>query len=173
MILKIIGSIMVISASVFIGYYMSGDCSQRPVQLRVLQDMLRMLENEIKFFSTYIPDAFEKICSSIDNPVREFFVSTAEKLKKEPGINASLAWEKAIRDNMCKTALNEEDRDILLSFGKMLGNSDAEGQMKNIGYMLQQLKMQEKKAEEDKRKNENLYRILGILGGITVVLFLI
>ena len=173
MILKIIGSIMVISASSFIGYFLSGDCSKRPVQLRILQDMIRMLENEIKFLSSYISEAFERICSSIDSPVKEFFKATVEKLKNEPGMNASHAWEMAITENMHKTALNAEDKDILLAFGKMLGNSDTEGQVKNIEFLLHQLNLQEKKAEENKRKNENLYKTLGLLGGIAAVLILI
>jgi len=141
--------------------------------LRILQDMIRMLENEIKFFSTYISDAFRKICSSIDSPVKEFFMSTVEKLEKEQGINASLAWEMAVRENIGKTALNAEDMDVLLAFGKMLGNSDLEGQLKNTGFLLQQLGLQEKKAEEKKKKNERLYRTLGLLGGIATVVVLI
>ena len=37
------------------------------------------------------------------------------------------------------TALNREDEQILLSFGKSLGNTDLEGQIKNIRLTLAQL----------------------------------
>lgn len=171
--LKIIGSIMVISASSFIGYFISGDCSKRPVQLRDLQGMIRMLENEIRFLSSYIPEAFERIYKSVDSPVKDFFKATVENLKNDSSLNASCAWEMAITENIHKTALNEEDRDILLAFGKMLGNSDIEGQIKNTGFVLHQLSLQEKKAEENKKRNETLYKTLGLLGGIAAVLVLI
>jgi len=173
MTIKIIGSIIVVAASSFIGFFISKDCSKRPLQLRILQGLMQMLENEIRFLSSYIPDAFKRIYESVDNPVAEFFKATIENLNDDSGLNASQAWEMAISNNIFKTALNGEDRDILVSFGKMLGNSDIEGQIKNIGFILHQLNLQEKKAEENKRKNETLFKTLGFLGGIAVVLILI
>ncbi len=173
MILKIIGSIIVITASSFIGVFISKDCSKRPLQLKLLQSLIQMLENEIRFLSNYIPDAFKRISESVDNPVTEFFRATIDNLNNDSGLNASQAWEMAISSNIYKTALNREDRDILINFGKMLGNSDIEGQIKNIGFVLHQLSLQEKKAEENKKKNETLYKTLGFLGGIAVVLILI
>lgn len=173
MILKLIGSVMVISASSLAGYLVARDCSRRPGQLRDLQIMIRMLENEIKFLSSFIPDAFERICRWMDSPVKVFFEAALEKIKSDPGINLSSAWETAVMENVDKTALNAEDRDIVLAFGKMLGNSDLEGQMKNIEFTLQQLSLQERKAEENKKKNEKLYKTLGFLGGLATVIVLI
>lgn len=173
MILKIIGSIIVVTSSSLIGYLVSKDCSKRPLQLRILQNMIQMLENEIRFLSSYIPDAFKRISESVDNPVAEFFIAAFGNLNNDSSLNASQAWEMAISSNIHKTALNREDRDILINFGKMLGNSDLEGQLKNIGFVLNQLCLQEKKAEENKKKNETLYKTLGFLGGIAVVLVLI
>ena len=173
MILKIIGSIIVVTASSFIGCFLSKDCSKRPLQLKILQGLIQMLENEIRFLSSYIPDAFKRIYESVDSPAAEFFKATIENLNNDSSLNASQAWEMAISKNIYKTALNGEDRDTLVNFGKMLGNSDLEGQIKNIEFVLHQLSLQEKKAEETKRKNETLYKTLGFLGGIAVVLVLI
>jgi stage III sporulation protein AB len=170
MILKILGSIIIITASSFIGYYLSFNCSKRPLQLKTLQGLIKVLENEIRFLSSYIPDAFKRIYKSVDSPVAEFFKGTVENLNSDKGLNASQAWEMSISKNIFKTALNKEDKEILISFGKMLGNSDLEGQIKNIGFILNQLDQQEKKAEEIKKKNETLYRALGFLGGVAIIL---
>jgi stage III sporulation protein AB len=71
------------------------------------------------------------------------------------------------------TALNKEDEQVLLSFGRSLGNTDLDGQIRNIRLTLGQLAMQERKAEENRKKNESMYRSLGILGGMAVVIVLV
>jgi stage III sporulation protein AB len=164
---------MVIATSAFLGYYLSLDCSKRPGQLRVLQGLLTMLENEICFLSSLLTDSFKKISASSDSVVAEIFDDTVKILNAGEGFNAFEAWETAVRNNIKKTSLNKEDEEILVSFGKMLGASDIEGQIKNIRLTLNQLKMQEQKAEESKKKNESMYRSLGILGGLALVIILI
>lgn len=79
----------------------------------------------------------------------------------------------AVKENIKKTALKKEDEAIVLSFGKMLGASDLEGQISNIRLTLTQLKMQEEKAEEEKEKNKTMYMNLGVLGGLAIVIILI
>lgn len=172
MLLKIIGSIIVMAASGFLGYILSRDCSRRPQELRVLQGLLQMFESEISFLSNLLADSFERIYRSSSDEVAAFFGNTAANLRLEKALNASQAWEKAIRENIGRTALNKEDEAILLSFGKMLGSTDLEGQLQNIRLAVNQLKMQEQKAEERRKKNEAMYRSLGILGGIAVVIVL-
>ena len=79
----------------------------------------------------------------------------------------------SIKNNIKKTAFDKEDEKILLDFGQMLGVSDLEGQLKNIRFTLRQLEIQEKKAEEARRKNETMYRRLGVLGGLALIILLI
>ncbi|MCX8129018.1 MAG: stage III sporulation protein SpoIIIAB [Clostridia bacterium] len=173
MILKVIGSLIIILASSFLGYSFSRDCSKRPQELRALQTMLKMFENEIIFLSNILSDAFEKISRSNKSQAADFFRNTVEILKNEKSLNASDAWEKAVKNSIGKTSLNREDEEILVSFGRMLGSSDVEGQIKNIEMTVNQLKLQEYKAEEAKKKYETLYKTLGVLGGLTIVIVLV
>lgn len=173
MLFKIAGSLMVIVSCAFLGLVLSNDCKRRPQQLRELQSLLQMFENQITYLSDVIPEAFERISRVGSSETRIFFSETVEILKKEGAISASQAWEQAVRQNIKKTSLNLEDEEIIAAFGRMLGSSDLEGQVKNIRLTLGQLKLQEEKAEESRRNNEKMYRSLGILGGIAVVIVLL
>jgi len=173
MLLKICGSIIVILSCSFIGMILSRDCVRRPSQLRELQSILQMLENQISYLCNVITEAFEKIAMAGGSEACIFFTRTIEILKEEKTITASQAWERAVTQCIRKTALNMEDKEILLAFGKLLGNTDMEGQIGNIRLTLGQLKLQEEKAEENRKKNESMYRSLGILGGIAVVTVLL
>lgn len=173
MLFKLIGSLLIMAASSFLGVYFSKECARRPRELRELQRLLQMFENEISFLSSTVTEAFIKLSGYYESNIRLFFSQAAEILMHKNGINASEAWEMAVKENIKKTALKKEDEAIVLSFGKMLGASDLEGQISNIRLTLTQLKMQEEKAEEEKEKNKTMYMNLGVLGGLAIVIILI
>jgi len=172
MIIKFLGAIALIAATSFIGYSLAADCSKRPRALRELQALLQMLENEINYFSNLLSEAFIRIYEGSNSETAILFREASKKLGTN-GVTADAAWEEAIEENYTKLSLNKEDKAILLTFGKMLGNSDLEGQMNNIKLISSQLKLQELKAEQMRLKNEKMYRSLGVLSGlaITVILF--
>ena len=172
MIFKLLGSIIVLLSSGFLGHILSTDCKKRPQQLRELQALLQMFENRISYLADVVTEAFDRIYSCTGSEVGIFFAAASEKLKSNRGIGASAAWEAAVRENIKKTSLNKEDEEILVSFGKILGSSDLEGQIKNIRLTINQLNVQEDKAERARSKNEGMYRSLGILGGLAVVIVL-
>ncbi|HEY8348579.1 MAG TPA: stage III sporulation protein SpoIIIAB [Clostridiales bacterium] len=172
MFLKVLGSIIVLLSSSFLGYIMSRDCSKRPQQLRSLQNLLQMFENQISYSSDVLAEAFERI-SRAGGETGIFFRTTVDLLKNGSAANASEAWEKAVKKCIGRTALKREDEQILLSFGKSLGSTDLEGQIKNIRLALGQLALQVEKAEENRKKNESMYKSLGILGGLALVIILI
>ncbi len=172
MLVKLIGCAIVLISCSLLGYTYSQKYSRRPGELRTLQALFHMFENEISFLSNILTDAFLKIYKCTDSCVGAFFNSTVENLRSEAGFDASEAWTQAIKGNIQSTSLNSEDEEILISFGKMLGGSDLEGQIKNIRLTVNQLKLQEQKAEELKVKNEAMFKYLGVLGGLAIIIIL-
>jgi len=173
MLFKIAGSMIVILSCTFLGFVLSNDCRKRPQQLRELQSLLQMFENQISYLSDVISEAFERISKVGSSETHIFFSKTIEILNKERTASAPEAWEQAVRQNIKKTSLNLEDEEVLVAFGKLLGRSDIDGQVKNIRLTLGHLKLQEEKAEDSRKSNEKMYRSLGILGGIAVVIVLL
>ena len=170
MLLKVIGSLIVLISSSLLGFSYAKTYAKRPIELKVLQSLLQIFENEISFLSNVLEDAFFKVNKCSDSTVATFFEGAAKNLNE--GFCADEAWEKAVKDNIRKTNLNSEDESIIISFGKMLGSSDLEGQIKNIHLTVNLLKIQEQKAEELKAKNESMYKNLGILGGAAIIILL-
>lgn len=173
MLLKIAGSIIVVLSCSFLGFVLSQDLKKRPRQLRELQGLLQMFENQITYLSDIIIEAFERISMVGRCGTCVFFKRTAEILREDGSCSAPGAWERAVRECIRETSLNKEDEEILAAFGKSLGNTDLEGQIKNIRLTLSQLKVQEDKAEENRNRNERMYRSLGLLGGAAIVILLL
>lgn len=172
MVFKLLGCIIVIAASSLLGYSLSRDFARRPQQLRELQGLLQIFENEITYLSSPLKEAFEKIGQAGRTEAAAIFLITAGKLERGQGATAYECWKAAVTESIGRTALNGEDTEILVSFGKILGSSDLDGQIKNIRLALAQLKLQEQKAEECRAKNEGMYKKLGVLGGLALVILL-
>lgn len=171
--LKLLAAIMVVVSSTVLGFSLSREFSRRTAQLRELQVLMQMFENEIRFLSSVLVNAFEKLCKSSKSEIKIFFLETIINLESHEGYGAKEAWEKAVKDNIKYTSLNDEDREILLEFGNILGSTDKEGQINNIRHLISRLKIQENKAEELRRRNESMYKKLGLLGGLAIVIVLL
>ena len=87
--------------------------------------------------------------------------------------SAKEAWEKALDESKSKKDLNEEDINVLKSLGKMLGNTDIEGQVSQIELTENLLNDKILEAQESKRKNTKLYKTLGIAAGLAIAIILI
>jgi stage III sporulation protein AB len=171
MVIKIIGAVVILGSTSIIGFSLARDCSKRPGILRELQAALQMLENEICYMSNLLSDAFMRIYKASNTDAAILFKDAADRLNLL-GTTAYEAWETAVNDQYARLSLKKEDKAILLNFGKMLGNSDLDGQISNIRLTASQLKLQELKAEETRKKNEKMYRSLGVLGGLALIIIL-
>ena len=83
-----------------------------------MQNLLQMFENQITYLSDVLAEVFERI-GRAGGETGIFFITAVELLKKGQASGASEAWEKAA-GRIRMTALNKEDEQVLLSFGRSL-----------------------------------------------------
>ena len=87
------------------------------------------------------------------------------------GIDTSIIWKNAVDETA--NCLKNEDKEVLKMLGKMLGKTDKAGQINEIDIVSKFLDKQIEDSEEDKRKNEKLYKTLGIVCGLTLAIVLV
>lgn len=68
---------------------------------------------------------------------------------------------------------NKEDKEVLKMFGKLLGKTDKKGQISEIEITNSFIEKQIEKAENEKNKNAKLYKSLGVICGIGIVIIFI
>lgn len=86
-------------------------------------------------------------------------------------LSAGDAWKDAI--NNSKTNMKEEDLKVLENFEKLLGKTNIEGQLSEIELIKKFIDEQIVVAEEEQKKNEKLYKNLGVIVGIAISIILI
>lgn len=170
--IKLIGIIMTLVACGGIGLFLAHIHENRPRQLYALESAMQLLETEILYGATPLKEAMELVAQTSDPEIAILFGNTARELSKMEGATAREAWSSAVENFSKATILKKEDLKILQRFGTTLGISDREDQEKHIRLTKSQLKIAATNAETVARKSSAVYRYLGFLGGLFLVLAL-
>jgi len=130
------------------------------------------LENEIHFMGRPLGQALLQFSQNRDTQMSKFSRRVYEISRdEEKGID--WAWQKGITEFKSHWPIEQEEWSLLAQIGEVLGKTDRASQSSFIKMMVEKFNLQEKKAEEDRKRKEKLYKNLGILGGLAIVLVLI
>jgi stage III sporulation protein AB len=168
--MKMIGALLVMAASTFAGWIYSILLKKRLLLLNALIQSFQWLETEIGYASTPLIETFTRITERTQEDVKLIFSAFVEGLKDPAGLTADEAWQQSLARNQEKLPLKPEDWGLLINFGRTLGTTDREHQITAIRQTLGRLQHQTTGATEEWKKNERLYRYLGVAGGALVVL---
>ena len=80
-------------------------------------------------------------------------------------------WENCIQE--ADISIKQTDKNAIKKLGNLLGQTDVEGQVSEIEVTQKFLDMQIEEAEEEKKKNQKMYKTLGIVFGLVFVIILI
>lgn len=83
---------------------------------------------------------------------------------------AGEAWDKAIDETILN--LNKEDKEVLKYLGKLLGKTDTTGQINEIDLTSSFIDKQIEEAEMEMKKNGKMYKTLGIVTGVLIIIIL-
>ena len=172
MFIKLLGAFLVISMSGLMGMSISRSFRDRPNEIREIRSALRMLETEIAYVSTPLPEALILVGRRIGSKTEAFFASVGESLMMAGAPPASEAWLQVLDSWLMTTALTESDAQILRTAGLGLGSSDRENEIKKLKLAQEHLRNAEASAERDRERNERMWRTIGFLGGLAVVIIL-
>lgn len=166
-ILKYFILFIILVACSLIGRYLSKKYVIRVNELEEMKNALNIFKSKIKFTYEPIPEIFGEIAQNTSKNVGQVFTSAKEKMQTK---TANIAWEEAIDES--QNNLTKEDKHVLKTLFKLLGQTDVEGQISQIEITQKFLETQLKEAQEEKEKNEKLYSKLGITIGLAIVIIL-
>ncbi|MDC0759995.1 stage III sporulation protein SpoIIIAB [Brevibacillus sp. AG] len=169
---KLMGAVLILFSASMVGWQIGKYYANRPVQLRALLVALQMLETEIMFGMTPLQRAFVKVGHRVSEEVGKVFLLAAEFLQTEQAHSAEEALQQAMNRLWAQTALRRQEREVLESLGQVLGSSDREDQQKHLRLAVTHLRGLEEEARAEQEKYEKMYKSLGFLGGLLVVILM-
>lgn len=157
----------------YIGFEYGESFNRRMIQLREILKSIIILQNDVLYGSTPLPEAFESFSCKVEEPIHSFINGIREKLisRKVESVYEGVVDE--YKELKGKFTLNDNDIKILGDFFKSLGESGVFGQERIFSLAIEGIKMNLKDAEDTAKKNVKLYRYLGICIGGMITIFIL
>lgn len=170
--MRLAGALLLVAASTLLGMAMGRWYTQRASQLRDLLLALEVLETEIRYGAVHLSEALRRAGSTVEPPVRDFFLSVAEGLDGHPALSGAEAWERGLARTAHRLSLDREEKAALRAVGVRLGASDADDQVRYLQAARHVLRRHAEKAEGQRDQGVRLWRYLGVCTGLALVLLL-
>ena len=171
--LKLVFITCIFVISTYIGFAYGETFRRRQEELKEILKGLTILENEVVYGATPLPEALEKLACKLREPSSILVEAVTERLIKGDveSVYHGVLKEFNVLEN--KFYLYEEDKKVMGDFFKSLGESGVYGQEKIFSLAIEGIKINLIEADEFAKKNVKLYRYLGICFGAMISIFMI
>lgn len=168
--LKLLGALLVGGSCVMLGRILAAQLYRHKDLLAGLQQGLLLLEKEISFSATPLPQALRRAAQGAGGAAA-LFEQSAAQLAQGQGLTAAEAWHSALQPYRAQL-LADEYAD-LQAFAAGLGLSDSENQLKRIELTRIKLAAAEQRAQEACQQQGKVRKSLGwALGAALILIFI-
>lgn len=171
--IRLLGSLLVLGASFWLGAYFSMKEKYRLQELEQLEKGMIYLQGQIRYLSATLAEALADVGWKMEGVIGEIFLKAAENLAEKQGDSAEEVWSNVWREEKGKTFLITEDVNTLLQFGRSLGYLDKMQQENSISLFLRYVELALEQSRKRQEKNGRLYYGMGGLCGLLVVVTLL
>ena len=170
---KIILIVTLFALCSLIGYVYGEKFRKRYEDLIEIHKAIILLQNEVIYNNTSLPESFNLISRKISDPFSTILENVSKRLEfgSEKDVYSAFVNEYTLCEG--DIYLNRDDKNILSSFFKSLGESGVYGQDKIFTLALENMKINIKDSDDISKKNTKLYRYLGVCFGAMISIFLL
>lgn len=173
MLLKIIGAIVLLIASISYGFLLSNDFIKRINCMEKFYNSLIMLKGEISYNNSGIKCAIENISQNDDSLIGRFYKKVLEVFQ-DGNTSIKEAWNISAEDILKKEhILKNEDITLIAELGLTIGVTDRETQINNINYIMEKAKTLISGLMEIKEEKCKIYKMLGVVAGMFITIIII
>lgn len=167
---KIIIAIAILFITSYMGMELANSLKSREEVLTDMITFLRLVQNEMMYMLNSLPTAYEMSRQRLNTELKNVLGAISLDMSKlgTGKVDASITNN----INSIKS-LNEYDKEIIISTLKNLGRSDLESQYNIIENAISIINKQIKEANEIKNKNSKVYKTIGVITGLMIVIIFI
>lgn len=170
--MKFLGALVIVLAASMLGMQRANLLAARVKQLSRLRSALAVLETEIGYGMRPLSQACLDIASGKSDVISVIFRSISDKLLHSEDFSTFECFQKVIDEEWPNTALANSEKQILLELGRILGSTDCKDQLKHIALAIAKLKQEEEGATVEHSSFGKVYKSLGFLLGLLVVILI-
>jgi stage III sporulation protein AB len=170
--IKMMGAVLLVISTTGFGLWKANFYAARNKELEDLISALQLLETEISYSVTPLPDALHRIGSRLAGRMGVFLQNAGDELLQGDGRSAGQIFSDQLERSRTMIHLREQDLEILRTFGHTLGSSDRSDQLKHIRLANSRLMAEAQNARDEKERLGKMWRYLGALTGLAGVIII-
>ncbi|MYL19740.1 stage III sporulation protein AB [Halobacillus litoralis] len=165
------GAVIILTVTTLGGFEIASRFKKRPGHIRQWKNALQLIEAEMVYGQSSLWEVCDTLSRHLPMPVAGFF----EQLQKEQDGCREFAvlWESMMKKHWPWNAMGKTELEILLQFGRTLGQHDLEQQQKQIQLTIHHLDRVLQEALEVGEQYQKMARGMGVLSGLLVIILII
>lgn len=170
--MKIFGIIIILLSGTAIGFKASDNLVVQNEMLKRLKKMVIILRGEIKYSNSHLGQALVNVSDKTGMPYSEFLMYVSEKLAECSGRAVCEIWKEGVEKKLSGSVLSKKQLNSIVELGDTLGGLDKDTQLSSFDLFIERL--EEEIVDNNSRMKDNckLYKYLGVMGSILVVLLI-
>lgn len=171
--LRLVGFFIIITGSCGLGFSIVRERSEYLERCRKWRELLEMIENEIAFQKSSLPEICSRLSSRVTGNRRLFLEKMGGALLENRGESLGELWKQGIRKVFAEETLQKEMQQELEDLGEKLCFEDSEMQRKVLRDLENRLEKHEQERERADREKNKLTLCAGVLGGLMITVLLL
>lgn len=165
--LKLIGSILIITATSGIGFSKSKELQKHLNTLEELKKLFCLLRSELQYTHSPFAEVFSKLSTKTSTPYEEWLSNLSVRLNNKTRGSFWEIWCNSITDNLIETNLKEDELKELKNAGKNMEY------IESLDLFIEQLEYRIKSTREVYQSKRKICQSMGVVGGIFLVILLL
>lgn len=173
MIMKISGCILILLSTTGIGYLLGSEYLRRIEDLRAIKSIVFLLQGDIRYGNTMLSQAFSNAARRHGGSLADFLKEVSIQLEEGEGLPFYDIWKNAQEKHLKDRSFSKKDKHLLEELAKNLGYQEKEMQLKSLEGYGKEVEEKLTQLSAEMKEKTRLYRMLGILAGIFVVILVL
>lgn len=170
--IRLLGAVLVILSGYGLGQTWAEGGKQRLEVLMELQKGFLLLQGQMRIGGMDLETMFLDVAACLHGGAARLFDGAARLCAKRQAPFVQEIWEEALKDAEEMLYLEEDDKKVLLSFGRSLGFSSREQQESQASLVVSHLEGAIAAQKERNSREQKLYRTMGTVGALMVLVVL-
>lgn len=171
--LKAAGVALLMIGSIGMGLVLKKEAGDHLQELYRFRTILQMLQNEILYHKSPLPEVCLRIGSSLEDPYRSAFFRIHDEMTGRCGESFLQIWQKHMTVCLKAVKVSPGEKDILLELGSCAAYSDERAQAEAINLYMHRLDLAADRLEKNLEHKEKLIMSMSVMGGLLLAVILL
>ncbi len=171
--LKIVGSMLILTASVGGCLSYMNRFKEQERQLLIIKELLIILEKQLEYIRLPIAEIVEEMAKKAGAPFKLPLMEFTKELSKHRTEDVEALWKEILNNHKEEFCLSREEFGILLDIGRLLEPTDSRSQVASVELYKNRVDEKIQKIWAERGDKQKVYQSVCLLGGLVLIIVLL